>query len=80
MLDAMTTSGSGPTPRPIGERIGSSRPLWRLGLRQMVVTVVVVIVLNLIARRLGLSFTGGIVLCAAVALAWPFLSSRWRRR
>ena len=58
----------------------SNRALWHLGVRQMLVTVALVIVLNVVARRMGLNLTGSIVLCAALALAWPFLATWWRRR
>ncbi|WP_144016788.1 hypothetical protein [Beutenbergia cavernae] len=58
----------------------SNRALFRLGATQMVLTIVVVIVLNVVARRLGLNFWGSVALCAVVALAWPFVAARFRRR
>ncbi|TDE92571.1 hypothetical protein EXU48_13575 [Occultella glacieicola] len=57
-----------------------SRTLWHLGMRQMIVTVVIIIVLNVVARRLGLGWGGSIVMCAAIAFAWPFAAAWWNAR
>lgn len=61
-------------------RITRDRRLWRLGTRQMIVTLVLIVLINLAARRLGLGFGGSIVLCALVAFSWPFVATWWARR
>lgn len=61
-------------------RITRNRRLWRLGTRQMIVTLVLIVIINLAARRLGLGFGGSIVLCALVAFCWPFIATWWSRR
>ena len=65
---------------PERTRISRDRRLWRLGTRQMIVTLVLIVLINLAARRLGLGFGGSILLCAAVAFAWPFVATWWSRR
>ncbi|WP_147917493.1 hypothetical protein [Ruania zhangjianzhongii] len=66
--------------QPERSRIGRDRRLWRLGTRQMIITLVLILIINLVARRMGLGFGGSIVLCAAVAFSWPFVATWWSRR
>ena len=66
--------------QPERTRISRDRRLWRLGTRQMIITLVLIVVINVAARRLGLGFGGSIVLCAVVAFAWPFVATWWARR
>lgn len=60
-------------------RISRDRRLWRLGTRQMIVTLVLILLINVAAHRLGLGFGGSIVLCAVVAFSWPFIATWWAR-
>lgn len=66
--------------QPERTRISRDRRLWRLGTRQMIITLVLILIINIVARRMGLGFGGSIALCAAVAFAWPFLATWWSRR
>lgn len=66
--------------QPERTRISRDRRLWRLGTRQMLITLALIVLINFAARRLGLGFGGSIVLCAAVAFAWPFVATWWVRR
>ena len=66
--------------QPERTRISRDRRLWRLGTRQMIITLVLILIINLVARRMGLGFGGSILLCAGVAFAWPFLATWWSRR
>ncbi|HIZ34892.1 MAG TPA: hypothetical protein H9815_03870 [Candidatus Ruania gallistercoris] len=66
--------------QPDRTRISRDRRLWRLGTRQMIITLVLILLINIVARRLGLGFGGSIVLCAVVAFAWPFAVTWWHRR
>ncbi|UFU08231.1 hypothetical protein [Ruania halotolerans] len=56
------------------------RRLWRLGTKQMIITLVLIVLINLLAHRLHLGWTGSILLCAAVAFSWPFVATWWSRR
>ncbi|WP_022916343.1 hypothetical protein [Ruania albidiflava] len=66
--------------QPERTRISRDRRLWRLGTRQMLITLALIVLINLAARRLGLGFAGSIVLCAVVAFTWPFVATWWARR
>src|SRR5699024_11751432 len=82
--------GDGPAPTTQGRltivtepehtRISRDRRLWRLETRQMIMILVLLGLVNWAARRLGCGFGGSILLCAAVAFAWPFVATWWSRR
>ncbi|SEE10779.1 hypothetical protein [Ruania alba] len=61
-------------------RVHRDRRLWRLGTRQMIITLVLIVLINLVAYRLRLGWTGSIILCAVVAFSWPFVATWWSRR
>ncbi|CAM3278220.1 hypothetical protein OCAE111667_01330 [Occultella aeris] len=73
-------STPGPPREDAPPRMARSRKLWHLGMQQMIVTVVIIIVLNVVARRLGLGWGGSIAMCAAIAFSWPFVAAWWNGR
>ncbi|WP_159622491.1 hypothetical protein [Ruania rhizosphaerae] len=65
---------------PQRPRVHRDRRLWRLGTKQMLITLAVILLINLIAYRLGLGWGGTLVLCALIAFSWPFVATWWHRR
>lgn len=65
---------------PRRTRITRNRRLWKLGTTQLIITLVIIVVINIVARRLHLGWGGSIVLCAVVAFGWPFVAAWWRER
>ncbi|UFU04501.1 hypothetical protein LQF12_08010 [Ruania suaedae] len=68
------------TSSPQRPGIHRDRRLWRMGTKQMLITLGVILLINLVAYRLGLGFGGTLVLCALIAFSWPFVATWWNRR